>query len=278
VSKNAASSKRVPFGLTILSKCKSRILPLISYLLPFALLIAPASAVTARLGVVKAQENAAQWAEITKRLQATGVDYCIVDASKWQDETDLGGVRVLLLPNVDSIDWAQASALETWMARGGRVIVTGPTGNLSLPEVRKQLRSLFGAYWGFSNSFPIALEAVGGRLAPTQSQAMAGELVGGTLIPTRADSEPAAIWVTEERVPAVVFSNRAIYLGWRWGMEGVASPAFDTAWLEAALGRYGVSRDTNLSMLKRSEPAQCNEGNPLSPPQQEAPVLPDREE
>ncbi|OKH22617.1 hypothetical protein NIES593_12560 [Hydrococcus rivularis NIES-593] len=273
--KSVSRLKKEVFSLNILKK--RNFIALISYLCPFALFISPATAVTARLGVVKAQENAAQWQEITKRLQATGVDYCIVDASKWRNETDLGGVRVLLLPNVDSLDWAQASALEVWMARGGRVIVTGPTGNLSLPEVRKQLRSLFGAYWGFSNSFPIALEVVGGQLVPTQPQAMSGDLVGGTLIPTKADSEAAAIWVTEERVPAVVFSNRAIYIGWRWGMEGVATPAFDTAWLEAALGRYGVTRQSNLSMLKRSEPAQCNEGNPLLPPQQEAPILRDRE-
>lgn len=271
--KIATCCQRAALSLSILSQRQSKILALISYLLPFAIIASPASAVNPRLGVVKTKENTSQWEEITKRIKATGVDYCIVDGSKWQDETDFGGIGVLFLPNVDNIEQIQAAALERWIDRGGRVIVTGPTGNLSLPEVRTQLRSLFGAYWGFSNSFPITLEVVDGQL-PLSQQGLASTLVGGTLIPTAVDSQPAAIWLTDERLPAVVVSNRATVIGWRWGMEGVASPAFDTAWLTATLNRYGLGRQSNLSLVKRSEPTPCNEGNPLMPSRQEAPILP----
>ncbi|NJO94156.1 MAG: glycoside hydrolase family 10 protein, partial [Hydrococcus sp. RM1_1_31] len=100
--------------------------------------------------------------------------------------------------------------------RGGQIIVTGPTGNLALPEVRTQLRSLFGAYWAFSNSYPAALESVDG-LAP-QQQGINTTLIGGVLLPTGVNSQTEAVWIAEERLPAVVTSDRATYLGWRWGM------------------------------------------------------------
>lgn len=276
--KIAKRSVKELFGLLPPSKRTSKLLALISCCLPFTLLVASANAVTARLGIIRTKENAAQWEEITKRLQATGVDYCIVEASKWQNVSDFGGIRVLLMPNVDSLDRIQSNALEEWVNRGGRVIVTGPTGNLSLPTVRDQLRSLFGAYWGYTNSFPITLEAEGGQIFPTQPQATTRTLIGGTLIATGDESETAAVWVTEQRLPAVIVSNRAVYIGWRWGMKGVASPEFDVAWLEAALNRYGVSRDTNLSILKRSQVPQCNEGEPLAPSQVEGPNLPNQQQ
>jgi uncharacterized lipoprotein YddW (UPF0748 family) len=45
-----------------------------------SLMLQPAAwAETAKLGMVKSSDNERYWSEITQRLQATGVDYCIVD-------------------------------------------------------------------------------------------------------------------------------------------------------------------------------------------------------
>ena len=279
--KIAQSCQRVFLGLGILNKRNSKLLALISSLLSLTFSMAPAEAVTAQLGVIKTKENAAQWEEITKRLRETGVDYCIVDASKWQDVNDFGGIRVLLMPNVDSINRIQANALEIWMSRGGRAIVTGPTGNLSQPEIREQLRLLLGAYWAYSNSFPITLEVVGGELVPNQPQALTNNFVGGTLFPLDSNSRPAATWITEERLPAILVSDRAIHLGWRWGTRNVTSISFDSAWLEAALNRYGISRynnNNNLSVVEQSQPVECRESSPLgSSNPEEGPRLPNQQ-
>lgn len=267
--KLALSFKRVSWCPNILSKP----LALLSYLLPTILFILPATAAGARLGVVRSDENTKQWQEIVKRLKATGVDYCIVNESDWQDSTAFGDAQVILLPNVENIELPQATALEQWMGRGGRLIVTGPTGNLALPEVRAQLRSLFGAYWAFSNSFPASLETVGG-LVPQQEGTNA-TIIGGVLLPTKADSQTEAVWISEERLPAVVASDRATYLGWRWGMGGVASPAFDIAWMEAVLNRYGIGRyNDRATLVKQSQATDCNAEDPLAPTRQQAPILP----
>jgi extradiol dioxygenase family protein len=262
VLKKASSYK----GLNIFGK--RRILALISCVVSAISSMPPAIAISARFGVVKTTDNASQWNEITKRLQATGVDYCIVDASRWQDESALGQTRVLLFPNVDNLDQRQAIALERWMGRGGRVIVTGPTGNLSQPQVRDQLRSLFGAYWGFSNSSPTALEALGGPVSLAPQQETIATIIGGTLIRTSGESQPAAVWLNDERQPAVLVSNRATVIGWRWGSLGVTSPDYDIAWLEAALRNYGLTRYNELKILERSQPSSCQDNDSLLPSRQ----------
>ncbi len=279
MSKKAKKSKKLFFIQNFLN-AKSKTLALLTFLLSLTLVVSEASAVTARLGIVKTKENSPQWTEITKRLQATGVDYCIVDASQWQDEYDFGSIGVLLLPNVEDIDQLQALSLERWINQGGRAIVTGPTGNLSLPEVRERLRPLFGAYWAFSNSFPIAIEVVGSQLSPTGQAGVISTLVGGVIRPVGDDSQTEAIWLTDERLPAVVASERATYLGWRWGMEGVAGVAFDAAWLESALNRYGIGRynNNNVSLQEPTQPGSCQESNPRVPSLRQQPLLPQQQE
>jgi hypothetical protein len=241
---------------------QSKLLLIMTCILQSAIYMAPANAISARLGVVKSQENTPQWESISKRLKATGVDYCIVDETQWKDETDLGEVKVLLLPNVDNIEQAQAIALSRWAARGGRIIVTGPTGNLSQSDVKMQLRSLFGAYWAYSNSSPVAIAPVGSELAIDPQDALT-PLVGGTLIPT--SGRVTAIWLEGEQLPAIVVSNRVTFLGWRWGAQGVAPENFDIATLESALARFGIGPNNQISILKRSEPVACNDSSPLVP-------------
>jgi hypothetical protein len=278
VSKNATSSNKPLFNLNFFST-KGKVLAFLTHLLSLTFVVSEANAVTARLGIVKTKENSPQWTEITKRLQATGVDYCIVDGSKWQDEYDFGSIGVLLLPNVEDIDQLQALSLERWISQGGRAIVTGPTGNLSLPEVRERLKPLFGAYWAFSNSFPIAIEVVGSQLSPIGQPGVIGTLVGGVIMPMGADSQTEAIWLTDDRFPAVVASERATYLGWRWGMEGVAGVEFDAAWLESALNRYGIGRysNNNISLQEPTQPGACQESNPRVPSLQPQPLLPQQQ-
>lgn len=197
-----------------------------------------------RFGVVRSPDNARQWSSIDERLQQTGLAYCTVDLS----EIRPGGafnildspVNVLLLPNLESLTGAHVNAIETWMRRGGKVIVTGPAGNLSQPQIKTQLRSLFGAYWGFPLEAPSTLrpqtednpDAVGfSRLSTT--------VRGGAIIPTGTDSQIVAIWQAEGTPPAAIVTEQSTFFGWRWGHNEVASAEADSAWLQAALARYG---------------------------------------
>lgn len=214
----------------------------------------PVKAQLRQVGVVKSEENVSQWTEITQRLAATGVDYCILDAASWQAEKDLKEVRVLFLPNIETINGAQAIALEAWMKLGGQVIVTGPTGNLSGPEIRATLRELLGAYWGFPIATPSTLSP---QSAPwLKEQELISTIVGGAVIPAGKESETAAVWLGDGSIPAVVVTDNATFLGWRWGVAPVASVELDTAWLEAALSRYGISGNNLLSHSKVGQP--CN--------------------
>jgi hypothetical protein len=132
-----------------------------------------------------------------------------------------------------------------------------------------QLRSLFGAYWAYSNSSPVAISSVVGELAIDPQDAFT-PLVGGTLIPT--SGRAIAIWLEGEQLPAIVVSNRVTFLGWRWGAQGVAPENFDIAWLESALARFGISRNNQIAILKRSEPVACNDSNPLVPSLEPSPT------
>ncbi|MGK7877595.1 MAG: glycoside hydrolase family 10 protein [Xenococcaceae cyanobacterium] len=221
--------------LNILGKWNKIIFSLVS--LSLTLYASPAMA---KLGVVRSQENARQWPEITNRLQATGLDYCILDSSNWQQESDLKNVRVLFLPNVETLNGAQAIALDRWMSQGGRVIVTGPTGSLSQPQVRSKLRSLFGASWGFPISSPSTLQIE--QQEWVWHQKLSATLIGGAVIPAGLNSQTAAVWLAEGTPPAVVVTDNSTFLGWRWGVDAVAPAALDTAWLQASISRYGLSR------------------------------------
>lgn len=264
--RTALSFDRPRSHLTILSHGYKRLLPLLSSLLPFTLFISPAMATTAALGVVKSQENTKQWTEITNRLQATGVNYCILNLADWQQESDLPSVKILFLPNVENLTGAQALALDKWINQGGKVIVSGPTGNLSQPEVRSKLRSLFGGYWGFGISAPSTLElSEDKQQAWVQKPGLSSTLVGGVIIPTGVKSQIAAVWLAESKPPAVVVTDKSTFLGWRWGIDAVAPASLDIAWLQAALSRYGISR-SNQSATPGTKAVDCNTSQPTRNP------------
>ncbi|MFB2920079.1 glycoside hydrolase family 10 protein [Aerosakkonema funiforme] len=204
-------------------------------LLPFA----PAEAQAIRLGVVRSPDNATQWSGITTRLGESGLPYCVVDLQKVQNAADLNGISVLFLPNVESLTQEQAIALEGWMSKGGRAIVSGPMGNLSPPGVRQMLRSLLGAYWAFPLSEPEALQPMRTRTQEWVRQELSGTIHGGVVIPTGLNSQAAATWTISDSPPAVVTTNRTTFFGWRWGVNTAASSQLDLAWLKAALTRYG---------------------------------------
>ena len=156
---NGSSWQKFRKKLSTLPNIQKKALSRLAYsLLPLTLLATPAMATGEVLGIVKSPENSKQWSEIINRLERVGVKYCIVETNRWQEEIDLGTVDVLLLPSIETINAVQANILESWMGRGGKVIVSGPTGNLSRPEIRSKLRSLFGAYWAYPLSSSANLE------------------------------------------------------------------------------------------------------------------------
>ena len=200
---------------------------------------ATARAEQAVLGVVKSEENAAQWTEITSRLRLAGVAYCTIALPDVQSAADLGDRAVLFLPNVQAIAPTQAIALEDWMSHGGRIIASGPTGNMSQPGVRQLLGSLLGAYWGFPLAAPANLQPLRTNAQNWLRQAgKSGQISGGVVIPTGINSKPVAIWQSKENQAAVVTTDRTTVLGWFWGVNTVASQEFDSAWLRAALSQY----------------------------------------
>ena len=237
---------------------------------------------TVQLGVVKSPENEGYWSGITTRLQSTGVAYCVVDFAQVQQASDLGNTQLLLLPNIERLTPEQVAALKDWMDKGGRAIVSGPMGTLSQPEVRNRLRSLLGAYWGFALTKPSNLTAMSlNKPTWVPSTAGANSIQGGVVIPAGLNSLTAAVWRQNDNAPAVVTTEKSTFFGWNWGIDRTAPAAVDTAWLRAALDRYGIT-PTDSSKTPNSSgqfcvPAQATTANlpatslPKSPPQNTAP-------
>jgi uncharacterized lipoprotein YddW (UPF0748 family) len=226
-----------------------------SLLLPLAFCLpSTAAEAPAVLAVVKSEDNAAQWTEISSRLQAAGVNYCVVDLAAVKNAGDLSDRPAIFLPNIENIDSNQALALEAWMSRGGKVIASGAVGSTSQPGVRQLLSSLLGAYWGFPLDAPNNLQPLQGNskewLEPAGNDGM---VQGGVVIPTGVNSRPIAIWQSQTNQAAVVKSDRATVLGWRWGSSTVASD-FDRAWLRASLSQYISLPDSTATV----SPQNCN--------------------
>lgn len=214
-----------------------------------------ASTATARaiLGVVRSKENAREWAGIEQRLKASGIAYRVIELEKVQEAADLEGTEVIFLPNIETLTANQVSALEGWISRGGRAIASGDFGGRSPAGVRQTLRSLLGAYWAFplpQSSVVKAQQACQSENTATAVQVCApwvpqeasvSPVPGGVLIPVGAGSQTAATWNIGNSSAAVVASPRATFFGWKWGSDATAPPEFDTAWLRAALTRYGLN-------------------------------------
>lgn len=222
--------------------------PLIASLSSCVAVLLPIPVLATPVAVLKSQENANQWTAITERLQNVGVNYCILQSNQWQSDTDLNKIKVLIIPNVETISGLQASVLSRWLNRGGRIIVTGPAGNLSEAAVRNQLRSLFGAYWAYSHPQAYTLRPT--NLGELKNQKpLASSLLGGVIIPTGVNSQTVAVWGARNNPPAVVLNSNSIFLGWHWGSDAVANLALDSAWLETALQRYGINRSSSPTTI-----------------------------
>lgn len=239
-------------------------------LLQGLVLLSPAIAEQVSLGVVRNADNAADWESITARLQAAKVGYRIIDLQQVEQTADLNGISVLFLPNVETITEAQAIALEAWMSKGGRVVVSGPVGRLSSLGVRQALRSLLGAYWAYPLSEPTSLQTI---TRQPQSWARKGQaasgLWGGVIMPSSLSSQTIATWknptganpaatatgTPTDNPPAIVTTERSTFLGWNWGRRSSGSPEFDGAWLRAALSRYGEVPVVSVPIAAAPPPA-----------------------
>ncbi len=228
-----------------------------SFLLPIAVLLIPGSgqAQQARLGVVRSQENSTQWGGIINRLNASGVPYCVVDLQNVRSQADLAGPAVLFLPNVETLTQEQAIALEAWMSKGGRVIVSGPVGSLSAPGVRQLLGTMLGAYWAFPLSEATMVQPLRTRTQEWVTRDLAGMIHGGVVVPTGLNSQTAATWSGPDTPPAVVTTNRTTFFGWRWGVDTVASPTLDLSWLKAAMSRYGNRPGGGTTVASQGAPS-----------------------
>ncbi|KJH69691.1 family 10 glycosylhydrolase [Aliterella atlantica] len=236
----------------------NRILSIACCLLPVAssfLVSSPTLAAEKEvLGVVRSGDNASQWASISKRLQASGVNYCIIDLVDVRSATDLSDRPVVFLPGVETLTPAQAIALEAWVSRGGKVITSGAVGDKSQPGVRQLLRSLLGAYWGYGFRSPSKLQPLKTNHQQWVRDSLGGTAWGGAVVPTSVTSQTAAIWQVGDTPSAVVTTERATILGWNWGATSAANPEFDTNWLRAALSRH-VKLATNANI---PNPKNCN--------------------
>ncbi|MEA5421382.1 family 10 glycosylhydrolase [Spirulina sp. CCNP1310] len=210
------------------------------------------------LAVVQDEANQTQWPGISRRLQAMDIAYCTLNRETFTPQTLPNPANtVLLLVNIPALDVTQALALETWINRGGRVIVTGNTGSLSPEAVQTQLQKLLGATWGFPLSTPAAL-AVTGEVAVNRLP-LSTPLQGGSILPTQPESRVLAHWQTQRPTPAIVATAHSVFLGWRWGNDQIAGVNTDVAWLQTLLQEYG-----NPARAGFNNARPCNA--PASPP------------
>jgi uncharacterized lipoprotein YddW (UPF0748 family) len=203
-----------------------------------------------RVGVVKTYGNSLQWETTLNRLQATGINYCIIDSSSWQQEADLANISVLFLPNVETLESNQVNFLERWLNKGGKAIATGRLGLMSQPEVRSQLRTIFGGYWGFPMSSPSTLKP----LSSENNKKSNTSFSGGVIIPAGLNSKTVAVWQAEGEPPAIISTNNSTLIGWRWGIKGIAPEGIDVAWLQGSLNRYGIKTGKSGT----TSPPNCN--------------------
>ncbi|MDJ0576934.1 MAG: family 10 glycosylhydrolase [Xenococcaceae cyanobacterium MO_234.B1] len=270
---NASRWQQLSTGLSFLPNLKQKALLKLAYsLLSLTLLKSPAMATGEVLGVVKSRDNAGQWSQIVSRLERVGIKYCIVETANWKAEPDLGNIRVLFLPSIETLNAVQANMIEQWMNRGGKVIVSGPTGNLSRYDIRSQLRSLFGAYWAYPLSSASNLELTSNT--PPEwfgREQLQKSLMGAVLFPSGSNSQTAAVWLDEKESPAAIVTDNSTVLGWRWGVEAVADANLDAAWLKAALNRYGISTYGKFTPTRYTPATSCR---PRGIPQQEEPQQP----
>ncbi len=196
------------------------------------------------LGIIRDSENTNEWNQILTRIRALGISYEPIDLRQINTLADLSGVKVIFLPNIETLTQTQVQIIEQWVKQGGKLIASGQIGRRSQPGVKQQLRSLLGSYWAFPLSQPTTPEAKYRCLdiacQDSTSWAPKGnnqvKVEGGILIPAGLNSKTAATWKGSSGSSAVVITPQATYLGWHWGKS--ASATLDSIWLQAVLNRY----------------------------------------
>ena len=223
----------------------TQILPrLIGTLISLMVLLPNPSRANVLLGIIRDPENTDEWNQIITRIRAIGISYEPIDLTQINTLADLSGVKVIFLPNIETLTQTQVQILEEWVKQGGKLIASGQVGRRSQPGVRQQLRSLLGSYWAFPLSQPTTPEPKYRCLdiACKESTSWApkannqGKVAGGILIPAGLNSTTAATWKGSSGSSAVVITPQATYLGWHWGNS--ASATLDSVWLQATLNRY----------------------------------------
>jgi len=229
------------------------------------------------MGVVRSSENSPDWVKITTRLWESGIAYKPINLEEIKSVTDLAGVNVLFLPNIETLSTAQLKVLEAWASQGGRLIASGPVGRSSPALVRQSLRSLLGAYWAFpltqratpqprTRCRDLACNTSSNWVPAAQQNA---SVQGGVLIPADANSQTVATWKDSSGSSAAIATDRATYLGWRWGSDG--SPNIDSAWLRASIARWGgtvgspAAPSTAAAPPLPNPPSRVTRNNPSSP-------------
>lgn len=229
------------------------------------------------LGVVRSSENSPDWIKITTRLWESGIAYKPINLEEIKTVGDLTGVNVLFLANIETLTPAQIKVLEAWASQGGRLIASGPVGRSSPALVRQSLRSLLGAYWAFPLTQPAAPQprtrcrdlacTTSSNWVPAEQK---NSLVpGGVLIPADANSQTIATWKDSSGSSAAIATDRATYLGWRWGSDGSAN--IDTAWLRASIARWGgtvgspIPPQTAIAPPTPLAPSRVPRNTPSSP-------------
>jgi uncharacterized lipoprotein YddW (UPF0748 family) len=198
------------------------------------------SSQTIQLGVVKTEENTVQWEEITNRLGGMNIDYCTIEFSRLSQQLPQSKLNTVFFPNVKTWTSLEVRTLEEWVNQGNRVIVSGETGIRSTLDLKNRLRSLLGAYWGFSlttntNLTPVTVQQQDwlNNLPPSVP------IRGGAVIPFGLNSHTAAVWNTSGSLPAIVMGDRSVFIGWEWGQDQVSSAVVDQFWLKGILASYG---------------------------------------
>lgn len=200
------------------------------------------------IAVVQSPENAPYWQAILDRLTQAGTPYEIVNWQNVQRSINSDRAIVLLLPNLEQISTDQVLALQDWLNRGGRIIVTGAVGRQSSPGVQQALRSLLGAYWDDALPDRATLQPL---VTATHRWLRAGatdqSIVGGVLISTSLISQPVATWNPSSSSSsasqagsrtAIVATQQTTFLGWNWGNPNNSSTEFDSSWIQAAANRF----------------------------------------
>lgn len=224
---------------------------LASTILQLSIPLTSLSQINQPLGVIREPEQTTEWNSIEQRLKASRIPYQTLDLNNIKSPADLQGIRVLFLPNITIIKTEQAKVLQEWAKQGGQVIASGPVGEKSTPLVRQLLRSILGSYWAFPLTVPAKPQIAKNRCrtkdpicaslttwGPNQTNSNAVD--GGVLIPTTLESYTAGIWEASGSSPAVITTQKATYLGWRWGNQ--SSAEVDIAWLQAAVSRHGLAQ------------------------------------